>query len=306
MNPPDATFLKGDPLPWLLEEKDPSVRYWALVDLLDQPASDPQVQDAREAIADLPLVQKLIEAQNPKGYWGEDESKPYNADGTLGVLSLLYYLGVAPGERTAQACDSLLRNCQNENGGFSMVKTRRSGIFPCTTGETLAMLVYFGLGDDPRVKQAYSFQIEDLAREGSLDCGRYQHRDCLWGAIAGLRGLAAFPPDRRPAQAELTIVRLAEALLDGPYDFEGEHRRWLTFGVPRNWNLLSALLVLAEHGYAQDAHFSPLLERVMACQDDEGRWLCGSSSRTWPLEKINRPSKWVTLDAMRLIKKMGS
>ena len=36
-------YLKGDPLPWLLEMENPSVRYWTLVDLLDRPAEDPEV-----------------------------------------------------------------------------------------------------------------------------------------------------------------------------------------------------------------------------------------------------------------------
>ena len=97
----------------------------------------------------------------------------------------------------------------------------------------------------------------------------------------------------------------ADALLDAEYDFEGEHKRWLTFGVPRAWDLLSALRVLAAHGYGRDPRFRPLLDRGLARQDAQGRWLCGPASRTWPLEKRNQPSKWVTLDAVRLLKRVN-
>jgi hypothetical protein len=38
---------------------------------------------------------------------------------------------------------------------------------------------------------------------------------------------------------------------------------------------------------------------ILKRQDEQGRWLCGSVSRTWPIEKRNQPSKWVTLDALR-------
>jgi len=38
-------------------------------------------------------------------------------------------------------------------------------------------------------------------------------------------------------------------------------------------------------------------------QDEQGRWPCGSVSRTWPLEARGRPSKWVTLDALRVLKR---
>jgi len=297
-----ARRLNGYPLPWLLEPETPSIRFWTLMDILDRPASDREVHESRAAIGQQPLAQELFTRQHPAGNWGDDETKPYTADGTLGVLSILHMLGVAPDERTAAGCDSFLRFCQHESGGFSMVKTRNSGIFPCTTGEHLPMLVYFGLGDDPRVRDAFGFLIEDMSSRDALDCRRYQHLDCLWGAIAALNGLAVLPADMRSPQSERVVQRLADALLDADYDFEGEHKRWLTFGVPRAWDVLSALRALAAHGYADDPRFAPLLELLLDQQDEQGRWRCGSVSRTWPLEKRNRPSKWVTLDALRLLK----
>jgi hypothetical protein len=297
-----STHLTADPIPWLLEPENPSVRYWTLVDLLDQPTDDPKAQDARVAIANEPLVEEIFASQHLNGHWGDDETKPYTAQGGVGVLGVLHMLGVNPDERTAAGCDSLLRFCQNESGGLSLRKTQRSGIFPCTTGEHLPTLVYFGLGDDLRVRRAFAFAVEDMARPDALDCGRYQHQDCLWGAIAALKGLDVLPHDMRSPASEGVVRRLADALLEADYDFEGEHKRWLTFGVPRMWDLLSALQALAAHGYAHDPRFTPLLERFLAHQDDAGRWPCGSVSRTWPLERRNLPSKWVTLDALRLLK----
>jgi len=286
---------------WLLEPENPSVRYWTLRDILKRPEDDPDVRSARDTIARQPLVQELFARQHPAGHWGTDATKPYTAEGTLGVLSLLYLLGVEPDERTRAGCNSLLRFCQHESGGFSLTQTRRSGIFPCTTGEHLPMLMYFGLGDDPRVRRAFEFVVADMSADDALDCGRYQHRDCLWGAIAALNGLAALPTAMRSQQSRQVVQRLANKLLDADYDFQGEHKRWLTFGVPRGWNLLSALLALAAHGYARDPRCVPLFKLVLAQQDEQGRWRCGSVSHTWPLEKRNRPSKWVTLDALRLL-----
>jgi len=257
------------------------------------------VQAAHADIARLPLVRDIFARQHPRGHWGE-ETKPYMADGTLGTLSILRMLGVPPDERTAKGCDSLLRYSQNECGGLSLTLSRRSGIFPCTTGEHILLLIYFGLGEDQRVRLAMTFVIESMSAQDTLDCGRYQHRACLWGAIAALNGLVVLPSDLRSPQSKRAVRRLANALLNADYDFGGEHKRWLTFGVPRNWNLLSALLALAAHGYGCDRRFARLLKLFLACQDDRGRWRCGSVSRTWPLEKINRPSKWVTLDALRL------
>lgn len=297
------SYLKGDPLPWLIDPENPSVRFWTLTDLLERPADDPEVREARAAISAQPLVKELFAMQHTDGHWGDDETKPYTAQGAVAALSLLHMLGSAPNANTAAGCDSFLRFCQHEGGGFSMTKKLRSGIFPCTTGEHLPFLAYFGMGDDPRVRAAFVFLLEDMSTADALNCARYQHRDCLWGAIAALKGLAVLPEEIRSAQSALLVERLANALLDAKYDFAGEHKRWLTFGVPRGWDLLSALTALANHGYAHDARFAPLLDRMLAQQGAHGRWLCGSVSRTWPIEKRNQPSKWVTLDALRVLKK---
>lgn len=293
--------LNGDPVPWLLEAENPAVRRWALLDILGRPANDSEVLEAGTAVAEQPLVRELFARQHPKGYWGEDETKPHTAQGAVGVLSLLHMLGIEPDERTAAGCNSFLKFCQHESGGFSMTKRLRSGIFPCTTGEHLPFLVYFGLESDPHVQAAFAFLIEDMGTDDALDCGRYQHRSCLWGAIAALKGLAALAPAKQSAQSRLVVQRLADTLLNAPYDFAGEHKRWLTFGVPRAWDLLSALKVLAEHGYGGDVRFAPLLQLVLERQDGQGRWSCGSVSRTWPIEMRNQPSKWVTLDVLRVL-----
>ena len=166
--------------------------------------------------------------------------------------------------------------------------------------------MYFGLGDDPRVRAAFTFLVEDMSTDDAFDCGRYQHQDCLWGAIAALNGLAVLPTDMHTTQSKETVRRLANVLLDARYDFEGVHKRWLTFGVPRVWDLLSALKALAAHGYAHDQRFVPLFKRMLDRQDEQGRWLCGSVSRTWPIEKRNRSSKWITLDALRILKQSES
>src|SRR5512146_2299562 len=161
--------LNGNPLPWLLDMENPSIRYWTLVDLLDQPINSPEVQETRAAVAQQPLVQELFALQHPEGYWGDDETKPYTSQGAVTVLTLLHRLGVSPGPRTTAGCDSLLKNSQHASGGLSMTRTLRSGIFPCTTGEHLPFLVYFGLGDDPRVRAAFTFVIQSMSAERGLD-----------------------------------------------------------------------------------------------------------------------------------------
>lgn len=298
----NGRLLHSDPTHWLLEADNPSVRYWTLVDVSGRGPTDEEVKRTRLSILEQPLVKSLRESQKPEGHWGEDESKPYTAGGTMGVLSLVHMLGVPPDESITRACDSFLRFCQSDLGGFSMVGRRPSGVFPCTTGEHLPFLAFYGLSEDPRVRRSFSFLLDHFSAPGALDCGRYGHQDCLWGAIAALRGLAVLPLDMQTPKAKLVIEQLCDALLSARYDFDGEHKRWLSFGVPRGWDLISALKVLAVHGYARAARFRSLLGVVLERQDANGRWKCGSVSRTWQLEKRNQPSKWVTLDVLRVLK----
>src|SRR3989304_1733874 len=180
--------LNGDPLPWLLDPENPSVRYWTLVDILDRPAGDLEVQETRATIAHRPFVKELFALQHPEGYCGGDDRR----------------------------------------GGYS-----------------------------------FAFLIQDMSTDDALDCGRYQHRDCLWGAIAALNGLTVLPVDMRSEKSKRVVNLLADALLDARYDFVGEHKRWLTFGVPRAWDLLSALKALAAHGYVHDSRFVPLLKLML-------------------------------------------
>jgi hypothetical protein len=298
-------LLHHNPIPWLLEDENPSVRYWTLVDIIDRPKDDQEVLKIRSEIAASPLVKELFDLQHQDGHWGEDESKAYTARGTVGVLMLLFALGVAPDERTATGCDSLLRNAQNENGGISMVKTRRSGIAPCTTGELLPMLVHFNMNKDPRVLSAFSFLVEDMSTEDALDCGRYDHRDCLWGAVAALKGLAVLPDEMRSPTSNLVVNQVCEELLNADYDFEGEHKRWLSVKVPQAWDLMSAIQMLGTHGFGKDPRLQPLIDLMLSLPDEQGRWKCGSVTQNWPLDKRNRPSKWVTLYALRALKAIG-
>ena len=166
--------LHGDALPWLLDPEDPCVRYWTLTDILDRPDRDPEVQETRAAINQQTLVQELFALQHSDGHWGDDETKPYTAQGAVAALALLHMHGVRPDQRTAAGCDSFLRFCQHESGGFSLTKTLRSGIFPCTTGEHLPFLVYSGPGGDARVRAALREKRPTL-RERALRAGAH-HR----------------------------------------------------------------------------------------------------------------------------------
>lgn len=58
-------WIEGEPLPWLLQPENPSVRFWTLCDLLARPADDLELRLARAAIPTFGPVAEP--AQPPRG-----------------------------------------------------------------------------------------------------------------------------------------------------------------------------------------------------------------------------------------------
>lgn len=67
------SVLKADPTDWLLEEDNPSVRYFTLKDLMDLPNNHPDVLAAKGAIPTSKVVMKIFFKQSPEGYWESPE-----------------------------------------------------------------------------------------------------------------------------------------------------------------------------------------------------------------------------------------
>lgn len=155
------SLLKSDPTPWLLEENNPSIRYFALIDLLNKTQDEPQVVSAQERIMNTKPVYRILGTQKEAGYWGNPEKFYVGAKwrGTFFTLILLADLG-ASGEdkRIKKACEFLLAHSQvEESGGFAAKgnKDGQGGILqeehPCMTGKMIRTFIHFGYLDDPRI-----------------------------------------------------------------------------------------------------------------------------------------------------------
>jgi hypothetical protein len=69
--------VKERTINWLLEETNPSVRYFTLRDILDKREDDPQVLAAKHLIPESRIVKEILRKQNPRGYWMEP-ANPYH------------------------------------------------------------------------------------------------------------------------------------------------------------------------------------------------------------------------------------
>lgn len=95
---------------WLLEEDNPSVRFFTLTKLLGKPITDPEVIKARNEIMRIGVVPEILDKQNIDGSWGIP--KRFYLDkytGTVWTLLILAELGANPEiKEVKNACEFIL------------------------------------------------------------------------------------------------------------------------------------------------------------------------------------------------------
>ena len=82
---------------------------------------------------------------------------------------------------------------------------------------------------------------------------------------------------------------------------------WKKFGFPLSYwsDVLETTAVLVDLGYGQDPRLENAYQFILGKQDDQGRWkLENTMNRMWfEVEKKGKPSKWITLRVLRVLKK---
>ena len=121
--------------------------------------------------------------------------------------------------------------------------------------------------------------------------------------------------------ATKTIHRDIEFMRDRlnlPIEFDG-HRNgyhytekvsanWFKFIFPFSYwsDVLETAAVLADLGYGSDPRLAPVLQLILDKQDAAGRWKLENTlnGKMWiDVEKKGQPSKWITLRALRVLKR---
>jgi hypothetical protein len=322
--------LNADPLPWLLEPDgaNPGVRYFALRDLLDRPAAAPEVVAAQDAVMHTSPVLAILDAQYPDGYWmkpGSIYSPKYRA--TIWQVPFLAQLGAdGRDERIRRAVEYVFEHGQAESGAFAINGTPSTAIY-CLWGNVVRALLDLGYWGDVRL----AYAIEQLARsiigdgydwyrKGGVQapgfyCSANYGLPCGWGAVRVLWALNAVPAEGRTSVVEAAIKAAVDFLLsydvaraDYPYK-ERINSSWFKFGYPLGYvtDVLLNLEALAEAGCGGNPRLSDAIDLVLSKQDDQGRWPMEYSynGKMWAdVERKGEPSKWVTLRAARMLKRM--
>jgi|Deesub1362A_J573_1020465.scaffolds.fasta_scaffold01869_7 hypothetical protein len=326
--------LKRDPTDWLLENDNPSVRYLTLTDILERPETDLEVKKAKREIMEKGVVPRILSKQETDGYW-ETPKSFYTAKykGTVWQLIILAELGAdGKNEKIKKACEFILENSQHsQSGGFSPWVSakngggRQSGVIPCLTGNMVYSLIKLGYLEDERVQKGISWivkyqRFDDKVKEVPKGWP-YDKWDACWGkhtchmgVVKTLKALAEIPSKKRSKKVKETIEKACEFML-----IHHIHKRshdlnkvskpsWLKFSFPLMYqtDVLEILGVLTKLGY-KDERMQEAVDLVVSKQDSQGRW---KLERTFNgrfqanIESKGKPSKWITLNALRIIKRL--
>ena len=240
--------------------------------------------------------------------------------------------------RVRRGCEYVLAHAQAENGGFGASGSARldappsSSVLHCLNGNLVRALLGLGYGEDPRLARAIRWQAAAITGAGAMRyyrsgtnapgfaCAYNGGLPCAWGAVKALRALACVPRAAAPAesgpQLDQALQRGVAFLLsrdpaqaDYPTGSDKISPLWFKLGFPSGYvaDVLQNLEALVALGQAQDPRLGPAVEWLLRQQDAQGRWRnrYAYNGKLWvDVEPQGAPSKWVTLRALRVLKRL--
>lgn len=200
---------------------------------------------------------------------------------------------------------------------------RQSEIIPCLTGNMVWSLIKLGYLKDPRVQKGIEWittyqRFDDGTGNIPKDWPYYKAEICFgkhtchMGAVKALKALAGIPRSERSKDVQNTLDNGVEFMLK-----HHVHKRshdlskvskpgWLRFGFPLMYqtDVLEILRILTGLGY-KDKRMQEAVDAVVKRQDEKGKWELKSTFNerfVTNIERKGEPSKWITLNALRVLK----
>jgi len=323
--------MKDATLSWLLDPKDPSVRYQALIDLLHKAKDGKDVLATREKIPSYRPVKKIIGTQTSKGIWSP-KSTCYRPKWTSAVwpLALLGEMDAPPDHRISSECERFLDLHQTETGAFacpSKVEESKRWDEPCLTGNMIRTLIKFGYSNDPRVRRAIDWLPKDQLEDGGWNCDHPEKKvkhSSFMSTIEPLWAYSEIPRQKWTRKMKQSINDGAEFLLMH-HVYKSDNHHWqetypfftkLHFPMYYFYDILHALRVLTKLGYGDDDRIRSAVHLLLSKRRPDGAWNLegdwyregdffypSGKGRKAPVavEEIGKPSKWITLNAYRVL-----
>ncbi|CAN5299506.1 hypothetical protein BH20ACT24_BH20ACT24_15590 [soil metagenome] len=292
---------------WLLDS-DPSIRWQVMRDLTDAPADEAAAERAR--VAREGWGAQILASQDADGLWNGGTLFPYWIS-TAHALHLLYVFGLDPTSEEARRAIAPVHEAArwdyDENLRFF-----DGEVEPCINGRVVAIGVYFGQD----VRGIVDRLLTDQMADGGWNCEqeRGSTRGSFDSTINVLEGLLEYERSSG-ANGDMAAVRLRgeeylleRRLLRRLSDGEIPQKRWLYIGFPNAWfyDVVRVLDYFRAARPGPDERMAEALDIVESKRDAGGRWPLDHAYHDASLvdfgEAEGRPSRWITLRALRVLR----
>jgi hypothetical protein len=281
--------LRADPLPWLLDDAHPNLKWRALVELVRRPVTSPAVRRARGGANASQPIASLLRDLSPDGTWMTAALPWTLAIGPAWRLIAAAQWGADPDDpRLQAAADRLFAEAQGE-GGFG--RSSRCEPEPWLTARALHAFALLGWTRHPRFQEGLAWLEEPDVDWGARSSERAET------AAAVLATVAEGHLDNRGALRERAIGVLSAVLAAGG----GSSR--LGFPNLHRTDLAEILWSMALAGAPVEPAVAGALRRLQRLQFEGARWARTADIPTsLPIPDEHRPrigqsSRWITLRA---------
>jgi hypothetical protein len=313
-------------LDWLLEPRNPSIRYLALRGIVGRPESDPIVRAARESIVEDPWVRQILGRRDPGGWWVRDRGwlEPRFL-GTHWNLLALADLGASRAIPEVRAsCEFWMARSPLVGGGVGGFGKGKG--HHCYTANMARGLIQFGYATDRRVRRTMEWLVKTAHPKGGWTCRFSKEGPAPSRSLDAWEGLAAFAVYPRAMWSDamrVVVEKTAEYYLEHELHRQGDrYEPWYRFHWPTHYyyDLLVGLDCLTALGYGKDPRLGYALALLRSKRRKDGKWTLDAAqpdpdpeSAKWyaahpkqrptPLtfEPAGRPSKMITVRARTVL-----
>ena len=326
--------LNHDPIPSLLALNNPSIKYFARRDLLEE-----QV-DSIQTIWQLPVIQKILKKQQPNGSWkslNKNQTKyplvNYNLIETWKQFRYLieqYEMNRA--DPSIERAAEYIFSCQTEDGDIRGILANQYATY--YTGAFMSLLIKAGYEADPRIEKGFQWLLSVRQNDGgwlasplmSVNLSKDQEASIFhttdiimdhdptkpsshnWTGMV-IRAFAAHPTYRKSAAAQraATLLKTNFFQKDKNYSSYKAADYWVKFQYPYWWNnLVAALDSISSIGFSKDdKDIKKGLIWLIDNQQENGLWKLSYSRKKniKYTQKAKEEQLWVSLVICRILKR---
>ena len=330
-------YLHNNPIEWLLEDSDPSIKYLTRKEILN----DPNYDDDYKYLLESKAINSRL--KNKENILGSTKQFDLFYKGSMWFFAEMVERGLDKRTGAIQkTAEFIIQISQTNSGGFTL-NWRPPVALACRTGDMVKYLLRAGYNDE-RVHKGIAWIASNQRHDGGwLHCplsgvcdqiklvlfnqsGLGVQRDqdphvtsCFYATIACSTALVEYRHINGSHSYNDHIRKAADFFLQRSLFKNSENKpikpkgswnrdfRLLGYPVLSQYDILYGLIFIAKAGYFNDSRTREAFNIIMSKQNNDGSWnlenaqtgmLYAQNSKA----PVGKKNKWVTLNVLRLLK----